>query len=215
MIGTSLPVDSDVRVLCLGAHCDDIEIGCGGTLLTLIEARPNAKVDWVVFSSNDAREAETRKAADTLLGDRVSLSVHRFRNGFFPAVWSDIKDSFELLKGLHNPTLILTHAADDRHQDHRVISELTWNTFRDHTIWEYEIPKFDGDLGRPNLYIPLTRNALETKSRALMDSFPSQRSHQWFTPETFRGIARIRGIECNAAEGFAEAFVCRKQVVGF
>jgi LmbE family N-acetylglucosaminyl deacetylase len=215
VIGTSIQRNGELNVLCLGAHCDDIEIGCGGTLMTLLASRPQTKIHWVVFSSDDVREAESRHAANVLLDGRVELSFFRYRNGYFPAQWADIKDAFEQLKRALQPGLVLSHALEDRHQDHRVVAELTWNTFRDHLIWEYEIAKYEGDLGRTNTFVPLTKQVLSRKCKTLMESFPSQHGHQWFNEDTFGGLARIRGIECNASEGVAEAFFARKNRVSF
>lgn len=215
----SLPVDlSALRtVLCLGAHCDDIEIGCGATLVEIRRQAPGTRFVWAVFSGDAARESETRQAGRRLLGPDAALEVEvgRFRGSYFPGDWTAIKDSFEALKDRVEPDLVLTHWLEDRHQDHRVVAELTWNTFRDHTILEYEIPKFDGDLGRPGLYVPLTAEAVEAKVAALMECFPSQRSRAWFRPEVFRALMTLRGVECNAASGFAEAFHSRKFVLQF
>lgn len=203
------------NVLCLGAHCDDIEIGCGATLLGLAAGEPPPRFHWVVFSSDPTREAETRRAAARLLGDaETRVEVHRFRNGFFPYVGADIKQAFEALKQRVQPDLIFTHYRQDRHQDHRLISDLTWNTFRDHLIFEYEIPKYDGDLGHPNVFVPASQAAAEHKVAVLMEEFPSQRDHAWFCPQTFTALLRLRGVECNAPDGLAEAFLARKLVLG-
>jgi LmbE family N-acetylglucosaminyl deacetylase len=198
-------------ILLLGAHCDDIEIGCGGTLLQLVRQRPAARLVWVTFSADDEREAETRAAAALLLAgarDPV-VRVERFRGSYFPHEGSALKDCFESLKA-YAPDCIVTHHRHDLHQDHRVVNELTWNTFRNHVVLEYEIPKFDGDLGQPNVYVPLTKAQLARKCEILMECFPSQRARAWFSPATFEAMARIRGIECNAPEGYAEAFYGRK-----
>ena len=203
----------NLRVLCLGAHCDDIEIGCSGTLMTIMEQVPNAQIDWVVFSSDEVRQAETQAAAKAILGDASTVHVHRFRNGYFPYLGIEIKDAFEALKARERPDVIFTHTRDDRHQDHRLISDLTWNTFRDHFILEYEIPKYDGDFGQPNVFMPLSRRICDRKVRILADSFTSQRNHQWFSDETFLAVLRLRGIECNAADGLAEAYYCRKAIL--
>ncbi len=203
-------------VLLLGAHCDDIEIGCGGTLLRMAAALPQAEFLWVTLSSDAGRAAETREAAKRLLAGSRAVTVHceTFRGSYFPHEGARIKDFFESLKGRVQPDLILTHHGGDLHQDHRVTSELTWNTFRNHMILEYEIPKFDGDLGRPNVYVPLTAGELAAKTRVLLECFPSQRDRSWFTGETFSALARLRGIECNAPGGYAEAFYARKLVMG-
>lgn len=199
-------------VLLLGAHCDDIEIGCGGTVMRLARQLPDAQFTWVTLSSDAERAAETRAAASRLLAGarRQSVHVEAFRGSYFPYDGAAIKDYFEQLKGRIRPDLILTHCRHDLHQDHRVTCELTWNTFRDHLILEYEIPKYDGDLGAPNVFVPLTRDVLEQKTRIVLESFPSQRSRTWFTRDTFEALARLRGVECNAPEGYAEAFYGRK-----
>jgi LmbE family N-acetylglucosaminyl deacetylase len=203
-------------LLCIGAHCDDIEIGCGGTILRLIQDYPQLHIHWVVFSSNPQRAAEAQNSANTFLknaGTRTVL-VKNYRNGYFPAERTDIKDYFEELKTSIQPDVILTHFRNDLHQDHRTLSELTWNTFRNHLILEYEIPKYDGDLGTPNLYMPLSEDHWRRKISILMECFPSQRDKHWFEPETFAALMRLRGIESNASSGYAEAFYCRKAVLG-
>jgi LmbE family N-acetylglucosaminyl deacetylase len=199
------------RILLLGAHCDDIEIGCGGTLRRLIDRYPQAAFHWVTFSADGERADETRAAAARLLAGVAAstVQVEAFRTSYFPHAGSALKDSVEGLKGFR-PDVVLTHCRHDLHQDHRAIHELTWNTFRDQLILEYEIPKFDGDLGTPNVYVALTRAELTHKCDILMECFPSQRSRQWFTRDTFEALARLRGIECNAAEGYAEGFYGRK-----
>lgn len=200
-----------MTILALGAHCDDIEIGCAATLSQCVAANADARFIWVTFSSNDERAAETRQAATRILrGARdVSIRVESFEESNFPSHLAQIKRYYEGLKGL-NPDLVFTHYRADLHQDHRVICDLTWNTFRNHLILEYEIPKFDGDFGVPNAFVPMTRDAMTEKCDTLMDCFTSQRSRTWFTPSTFEAVARIRGIECNAPSGYAEAFYCRK-----
>lgn len=202
---------SPLRILCLGAHSDDIEIGCGGTLLRLLGERPGSSVHWVVFSSNADREKEARASASAFL-ERArgsTVDVHDFRESFLPMVATTVKEKFEELKPVA-PEVVFTHRLEDRHQDHRTIAELTWNTFRDHLVVEYEIPKYEGDLGQPNLFVPLTAGTAKTKVDLLMRHFPSQLSRSWFTPETFFALMRLRGIECNASEGLAEAFSVRK-----
>ncbi len=202
-------------VLLLGAHCDDIEIGCGGTAAKLAERYPQTKFVWVTFCSDAIREAETRAAASRILRGAadVTLEIKSFRESYLPQVAADLKDYFETLKRF-SPDLVITHARHDLHQDHHAINQLTWNTFRNHAIWEYEILKFDGDLGAPSLFVPLTKQEMSEKVAMLLESFPSQRGRQWFTRDSFEAIGRIRGIECNAQEGFAEAFYVRKQIVG-
>jgi LmbE family N-acetylglucosaminyl deacetylase len=201
------------RVLCLGAHSDDIEIGCGGLILSLIK-RAAIEVDWVVFSGASRREQEARAGARLFLkgAARASVIVKQFRDGFFPYD-PEIKAVFEDLKGTISPDLVLTHYRHDRHQDHRVISDLTWNTFRDHLVLEYEIPKFDGDLGTPNCFVPLDKTTAERKAKYLAIAFGSQRDKHWFSDETFLGLMRLRGMECRARGGYAEAFYGRKIVL--
>lgn len=203
--------DGPKRILALGAHSDDIEIGCGGTILELCR-RPGIEFCWVVFSANGVRSAEARQSARRFLGARAKEAVRLFpfRDGFFPAEFTQIKEAFERINRDFQPDIVLTHTRDDRHQDHRVVSDLTWNTFRRHLVLEYEIPKWDGDLGRPNCYVPLSAAIARRKSRLLMEAFASQRSKDWFSPETFMGLMRLRGIECRAAGGYAEAFIARK-----
>lgn len=203
-------------ILLLGAHCDDIEIGCGGTVARLCERYPAARFVWVTLASEGEREAETRKAAAHLLAkaSETEIFVEKFRGSYLPHEGAALKDYVDALKRFA-PDLVLTHFRDDLHQDHRIVNELTWNTFRNHSVLEYEIPKFDGDLGVPNTYVPLTRDQLDAKCQMLMDCFPSQHTRSWFTPDTFRALARLRGIECNAPDGFAEAFHGRKLCLAF
>jgi LmbE family N-acetylglucosaminyl deacetylase len=198
-------------VLLLGAHSDDIEIGCGGTLLRFAQRHRDARYVWVTLSADDARARETEQAAALFLEGTsgVDLIVQHFKGSYFPHQYDEIKDFFETLKSF-SPDVVFTHSRLDLHQDHRVTHELTWNTFRDHVILEYEIPKFEGDLGQPNTYVPLTREQVARKCELLMQCFASQHARPWFSPETFTGLARLRGIECNAAHGFAEAFYVRK-----
>lgn len=206
--------DSAYKVLCLGAHSDDIEIGCGGTILKLIENYPNIIIYWVVFSSSPEREKEAIYSSKNFLGkiQDKQIIVKSFRDGFLPFIAIEVKEAFEQLKQQFSPDLILTHYRHDAHQDHRLISELTWNTFRNHLILEYEIPKYDGDLGNPNFYVPLESSICQQKIKHIIDGFPSQKDKQWFTEETFLSILRIRGIESNAPDKYAEAFYARKIV---
>lgn len=203
-------------VLLLGAHCDDLEIGCGGTIIQMAETWPGTRFVWITLSSDSARAKETKSAASQLLLDArdTLVRVEQFRGSYFPYEGTKLKEYFEALK-VHEPDLIFTHYRQDLHQDHRVVNELTWSTFRDHMILEYEIPKFDGDLGTPNTFIALPRNVMEQKVRVLLECFPSQLHRTWFTRTTFDAIARLRGIECNAPDGYAEAFYCRKNVIVF
>jgi LmbE family N-acetylglucosaminyl deacetylase len=204
-----------LSVLCLGAHSDDIEIGAGATLLQWQTAGVRLDVLWCVLSANGPREGEARaSAADFLEGtERGRIEVHHFRDGFFPAQSAEIKSWFEQLKGRIQPDVIFTHRGEDAHQDHRETSKLTWNTFRDHLILEYEIPKWDGDLGRPNLYVPIAATTMARKVELLVRHFGTQRSKHWFDEETFRGLARLRAMECRAPDRYAEAFHARKMTL--
>jgi LmbE family N-acetylglucosaminyl deacetylase len=204
-----------LTILCLGAHSDDIEIGCGGTILQLSQKYPNCVFYWVVFSAIGVREAEAKDAVSRFVPtDRLKGPMLKtFPDAFMPFMGSEVKEVFEELKGTVSPDLIFTHNRKDAHQDHRLLSELTWNTFRDHLILEYEIPKYDGDLGQPNVFIPLKSEACEQKVGYIWDSFESQRSKSWFRKDTFLSLMRLRGMECNAPSGYAEAFYCRKLVL--
>ena len=204
-----------LQVLCLGCHSDDIEIGCGGTILRLAERHPGSVFHWVVFSAIGAREDEARRGAAlfTESGKLVGPLLKTFRDGYMPFVGADVKDVFEELKGHIEPDLVFTHYRDDAHQDHRLISNLTWNTFRNHMVLEYEIPKYDGDLSQPNFYVSLPDGIYDKKVRYVMNVFGSQRTKRWFQESTFLGLMRLRGMECNAPSGYAEAFHCRKVVL--
>jgi LmbE family N-acetylglucosaminyl deacetylase len=201
-----------LSLLCLGAHSDDIEIGAGGLLLNLIGRGVKLDVVWCVLSAAGEREKEAQNSAAAFLSEATSAKIElkSFRDAFFPEEAGDIKSYLEELKTRVAPDLIITHRRDDGHQDHREVCRLTWNTFRNHLILEYEIPKWDGDLGQPNLYVPVTAQALERKVDLLNAHFGSQRSKDWFDAEVFRGLARLRGMECRAPEGYAEAFFARK-----
>jgi LmbE family N-acetylglucosaminyl deacetylase len=214
MLSLSLPEQRPLKVLCLGAHSDDLEIGCAGTLLKLAGSPGPVRVEWVVLGvPSPERAAEARSSASELLkglsGRRIS--IQGFRDGHFPFEGSAIKDYLEKLKKV-KPDLVFTHYRNDLHQDHRVVSDLTWQTFRDHLILEYEIPKFDGDLGAPNLFVELDEAVVQRKVRHILDHFRSQASRPWFTAETFRSLARLRGVESQAPGGYAESFYCRKLV---
>jgi LmbE family N-acetylglucosaminyl deacetylase len=200
------------NLLVLGAHADDIEIGCGATILALTRAHPTVEVTWVVLGAEGEREQEARASARAFLSasETFEVIVHDFRDGFFPYVGGAVKEAFEELKSRVSPELILTHSRADLHQDHRLVCELTWNTWRDHLVLEYEIPKFDGDLGRPNVFVPISAELVAEKVRLLLDAFPSQRDKHWFDEELFRGLMRIRGMESASPTGFAEAFAGRK-----
>ena len=210
----SLP-EHGLRLLCLGAHPDDIEIGAGGTILRLIAERRIRSARWAVLSGNEARAAEARAAAERFLegvDDRL-VSVAAFRDGRFPATWAEIKDALEAIASEGRPDLVLAPRRDDWHQDHRLVGELVWTVFRDELILEYEIPKWDGDLVTPNVYVQLPAWAIERKARLIAESFPSQAGRDWFSPETFEALARLRGIEARAPEHFAEGFHGRKLTI--
>jgi LmbE family N-acetylglucosaminyl deacetylase len=202
-------------VLCIGAHCDDIEIGCGASLQWLRTRWPGADVRWLVLSADGPRRAEAETGARLMLGDAAAdrVSFGSFRDGFLPYEGAAVKQCFEQMKRRVDPDLILTHYRGDLHQDHRLAGELTWNTWRDHLILEYEIPKYDGDLGRPNCFLPVSSAQLEEKIRILLEVYASQRAKAWFTAETFRGLARLRGVESNSPSGYAEAFHVPKLVL--
>jgi LmbE family N-acetylglucosaminyl deacetylase len=202
------------RLLCLGAHSDDIEVGAGATVLRIIRENPDVSVTWCVLSGNDTRHDEARRGADLILGPKGerTLLLQGFTDSYFPEERQKIKQFFEQALKPVNPDLILTHSKTDAHQDHRMVNELTWNTFRSHQIWEYEIPKWDGDLMQPNLYVPVDPDDAARKITALREAFASQRSKHWFDEETFRGLMRIRGLESNTR--YAESFFARKFVVG-
>jgi LmbE family N-acetylglucosaminyl deacetylase len=217
MLELHLPksADSTLRLLCLGAHSDDIEIGCGGTVMALLERFEKSMVRWIVFSADEDRSREARHSAAAFLSRAAhkEVVVKSYRDGFFPFHGAHIKEEFESLKHQFHPDLIFTHHLDDRHQDHRLISDLTWNTFRSHLILEYEIAKYDGDLGRPNLYVPLAESLCKRKIEILTSCFPSQANKQWFDEEVFRAVLRLRGMEANSPTRYAEAFHSRKAVL--
>jgi LmbE family N-acetylglucosaminyl deacetylase len=199
-------------VLALGSHSDDIEIGCGATLLALSRARPEVEITWVVLGAEGEREREARASAEAFMGaaTRSEVVVHGFRDGFFPYIGGEVKDVFEELKSRLDPDLILTHARHDLHQDHRLVCELTWNTWRDHLIFEYEIPKYDGDLGTPNVFVPVSEEIAREKVKLVLDAFESQTTKHWFDEQLFLGLMRVRGMEGRSPSGYAEAFTCRK-----
>jgi LmbE family N-acetylglucosaminyl deacetylase len=199
-------------VLCVGAHCDDIEIGCGGTLLKLLSERLDISVDWVVFSSTTERAREARESAAGFLSRaaKSSVAIHAFRDGYLPYEGRKIKELFDEMGSRMRPDLVFTHYGRDAHQDHRLVNELTWNTFRDHLILEYEIPKYDGDLGTPNVFVSLPKEAAERKVELIMRYFNTQGTKSWFNQETFLSLLRLRGMEIRATDGMAEAFYCRK-----
>lgn len=211
-LSISQALETSPRLLLLGAHCDDIEIGCGGSLIQLLKQNPGIEVHWIVFSSNKERHKEAdNSAAEYLSGiSKTTIDILDFKNGYFPSEKDKIKLYFENLKQRVNPGLIFTHYRKDLHQDHRTINELTWNTFRSHFILEYEIAKYDGDLGSPNVFSELTKEVASLKIKRLLKYFKSQSNKQWFGKSTFKALLRIRGIECNAESGLAEAFYARK-----
>jgi LmbE family N-acetylglucosaminyl deacetylase len=203
------------HILCIGAHCDDIEIGCGGTLLAL-QASGKVRVHWAVLSGTPERKAETQAAMRALIRPAAlgGITSGDFPDGRFPARYGEIKQFVESLKSLQRPDLILCHERDDRHQDHRIVNELVWNTFRDHVVLEYEIPKWDGGLGQPNVYVSVTAAQVRRKIAAVLRCHRSQRARDWFTRETFMSLLRLRGIECRSTSGYAEAFHGRKLRLG-
>jgi LmbE family N-acetylglucosaminyl deacetylase len=202
------------RLLCLGAHSDDIEIGCGGTVLRLLEENPDMEVRWVVLGATGQRANEAAESANLFLANarQKEIIIKEFRDGFFPYIGAEIKDFFEELKRGYSSDLILTHYRQDLHQDHRLVSELTWNTFRNHLILEYEIVKYDGDIGTPNFFVHLTGSICHKKIQNLLTCFRSQKDKNWFTEDAFFSILRLRGLESNAPERYAEGYHCRKAV---
>jgi len=212
MLGFNLNADKPLNVLCLGAHCDDIEIGAGATLLKIFETYRIQQVKWIVFASNEIRKKEATESAERFLEKAGShdIVIHSYRDGFLPFLAAEVKDSFEAVKKAFQPDIIFTHYRDDRHQDHRLVSDLTWNTWRNHLILEYEIPKYDGDLGIPNFYVPLEEAYINRKNSILIEAFASQHEKHWFDDATFKALPRLRGME--SATMFAEAFYARKIV---
>jgi LmbE family N-acetylglucosaminyl deacetylase len=211
-----LKLENVRTILCLGAHADDIEIGCGGTVLKMLAARPNEiEVHWVVLSGDQRRGEEARNAAARILKDAAArhVDVKGFRDTFFPYVGGEIKEYFHQLSGEVSPDVIFTHRGEDRHQDHRLVWELTWNTFRDHLILEYELPKYEGDLGQPNLYVTLDEPLARRKVHALTECFPSQHQKPWFSADTFWSLMCLRGLECRSPTKLAEGLYCRKMVM--
>ena len=215
MLTLGFPPRTPFRVLALGAHADDIEIGCGATMLTLLR-RADVEVTWVVFAAAGPREAEARESFEAFAADARSSTVecHAFRDGYFPYVGGEVKDVFESLKSSVEPDVIFTHARHDRHQDHRVVSDLTWNTWRDHLVLEYEIPKYDGDLAAPNAYFAVEADDAQRKVELLSGHFATQRDKHWFDAELFLGLMRLRGAEGRAASGYAEGFFAHKVSLG-
>ena len=208
-------IGTSPNVLCFGAHCDDIEIGCGGTITNLINEYKDIEFYWVVFCTNQEREKELCKSFEFFLKkvQKKSINVFNFKDGFLPYQADKVKDIFEQIKKMFVPDLILTHYRDDRHQDHRTVSDLTWNTYRDHLILEYEIPKYDGDFGTPNFFVELSEAACRQKIGNILQTYVSQREKHWFTEDIFLATARLRGMEACARSKYAEAFYCRKIVL--
>jgi LmbE family N-acetylglucosaminyl deacetylase len=204
-----------LRILCLGAHSDDIEMGCGGTILRLLTEQDDVEVHWVVLGSSGKRDREAVKSAQKFLSGSKNryVTVKNFRDGYFPFIGGKIKDYFEHLKERVSPDLIFSHYRYDLHQDHRIVSELTWNTFRNHLILEYEIVKYDGDMGFPNFFVPLGKSTIKKKVTYILETFKSQRKKDWFTEDAFLSVLRIRGIESKADDGYAEGFYCRKMII--
>ena len=206
--------DREISILCIGAHSDDIEIGCGGTVLKLLDVTPEVEIDWIVLAGGEGRRQEAEVSAHRFLekADNPRVRIADFRERYFPFL-PELKEYFDELGRELNPDLVFCPRLEDRHQDHRMVSELAANTFRDNMILNYEIPKFDADLGQPNVYVSLSAEQIDRKISLLFESFPSQTSRYWFTDDTFRGLLRIRGIESHAEFGYAEAFDCRKLVL--
>ena len=210
------PGDEIAHVLCIGAHCDDIEIGCAGTLLSLQERRRNLRIHWAVLSGiPEARRLETQRSMERLVApaQRGTLRFGDFADGRFPASYGSIKEFFEALKDLPRPELVLCHERGDLHQDHRIVNEMVWNTFRNHLVLEYEVPKWDGGLGQPNVFLPITELQAQIKVDTLLEVYGTQHSRDWFTADTFMALMRLRGVECRSDSGLAEAFHGRKIVI--
>lgn len=211
-LALAAPANRPLRILCLGAHSDDIEIGAGGAVLALLERHPGAHVHWVVLSAPGERAQEAQASATAFLekaGERC-IDLHEFRDGLFPDETTRLKAAFEALKHASAPDLIFTHIREDHHQDHRTVAEMTANTFRNHLVLGYEIPKYDPDLGNPNLFFDLSAAQADTKVKFLMAHFATQRSKRWFQPETFHGLMRIRGVQSASPTSLSEGFYARK-----
>lgn len=217
MINTTfhIPERDGLNILFLGAHSDDIEIGCGGTILKLIDDYQIEQVNWVVFTSNESRKREALKSAKSFLGpvSNSNITIFDYQDGYLPSVWGDVKNEFERLKEAFSPDLVFTHYRNDLHQDHRLINELTWNTFRDHLILEYEIPKYDGDIGHPNFFVTLSDFQIDRKKQIILDSFKSQLNKHWLDDTLLTSMLRIRGVEGASKSKFAEAFYARKIII--
>jgi LmbE family N-acetylglucosaminyl deacetylase len=213
---TTCRLDAVKRILCIGAHSDDIEIGCGGTILQLVAGAKHIEIYWLVLCSNAGRAQEARQSANAFLkgANKTTIAVKNFRDGFLPHNGAPVKECFEELKKSYSPDLIFTHFRHDLHQDHRLACELTWNTFRNHVILEYEIPKYDGDLQQPNFFVPLSDAIRHKKVRLLMKYFATQRKKHWFSEDLFNGLMRLRGMEAASPTLHAEGFHCRKMLFG-
>lgn len=215
MLSLSFTKRKGLKILCLGAHNDDIEIGCGGTLLTLLSTYEAAEVKWVVFTSNATRTREGLESAEFFLKglneSQRDIQILAFQDGILPQQAEELKQYFETIKSTYNPDIIFTHYRKDLHQDHRIVNQLTWNTFRDHLILEYEIQKYDGDMGNPSLYMPLEPEIVQQKVNALLQYYPSQGEKHWFEEETFYALMRLRGLQ--SASRYAEAFYLRKGIL--
>lgn len=208
---------TSIRILCVGAHCDDIEIGCGGALLELQAKYPDCRIDWVVLSGTSQRAGEAAQSMSRLIPQRCrgDLVLGTFPDGRMPSTYATVKDFFASLGPSRKPDLIFCHERDDRHQDHRIVNEMIWSTFRNHLVLEYEVPKWDGGLGQPNVYIPVARQSVDDKVQTLLSCYGSQRNKDWFTAETFLSLMRLRGLECRSPSGYAEAFHGRKIRLSF
>lgn len=202
-------------ILCLGAHPDDIEIGCGGTIMKLLVEQNAVTVHWVILSTKKNQASEALQSTDIFLRDAKEKDIvqKKFQDTFFPHNGTEIKEYFNELGRKISPDIVFTHRLEDRHQDHRLVSELTWNTFRDHLILEYEIPKYEGDLGQPNVFVRLDRETGTRKIQTILSAYSSQREKQWFTSDTFWAILRLRGLESNSPSGYAEGLYFRKMVL--
>lgn len=215
MLGIKLNNNRELNILCLGAHSDDIEIGCGGTILRMLENYKNTRVTWIVFSSEPPRDKEARQSANLFLTDAIDkkIIIENYRNGYFPYIGVELKNYFESVKANIYPDLVFTHCRTDLHQDHRLVSELTWNVFRNNLIYEYEIPKYDGDLGSPNVFVPIDNAICKRKINNIIKCFKSQSNKHWFAKDLFLSTLRIRGMECASPTNYAEAFYSRKSVL--
>jgi LmbE family N-acetylglucosaminyl deacetylase len=206
------PEHSPLSVLAVGAHPDDIEIGAGGALFGLAEGHPGMRVSYVVLTGSPERHREARNAADAFFPSAdLSVQLYDLPEGRLPTVWGHVKEALEDVAKSCTPDLVIAPSAADAHQDHRTIAEIVPTVFRDQLYLGYEIPKWDGDLTRPSVYLPMSADAARRKVALLHGCFPSQRHRDWWDEEVFLGLARLRGMECRAP--YAEAFTCKKAVV--